>query len=167
MLKVLLFDWGDTLMRDFPQYQGPMATWPKVETMPGAKEALAVLSTKYLCCVATNAGNSGAEQVTQALERGEIASYFLKVFTPAELKVQKPTLRFYRKISEQLHVQPNECAMIGNSFKNDILPAKKVGMSAIWVHSQAGKSGFHQKEGYWVIRSLKELPLLLKKFDPI
>jgi len=23
--KAIIFDWGDTVMRDFPEYQGPMA----------------------------------------------------------------------------------------------------------------------------------------------
>lgn len=163
MLKVLLFDWGDTLMRDFPQYKGPMATWPKVETLTGATEALALLSRSYLCCIATNAGMSGAEQVAQALQRGEIASYFHHIFTPAELKVKKPSLLFYEKITEQLHVQPKECVMIGNSLKNDVLPAKRAGMSAIWLNTLAKRSGFNEKQGYWVIRSLKELPSIIEK----
>jgi putative hydrolase of the HAD superfamily len=36
--RCLLFDWGDTLMRVFPEYVGPMAAWPKVEAMPHAEE---------------------------------------------------------------------------------------------------------------------------------
>ncbi|NLE77029.1 MAG: HAD family hydrolase, partial [Chloroflexi bacterium] len=42
-LQAILFDWGDTLMQDFPQFPGPMAQWPRVAAMPGALEALAAL----------------------------------------------------------------------------------------------------------------------------
>ncbi|MDF1543365.1 MAG: hypothetical protein P1P71_09650 [Anaerosomatales bacterium] len=27
----VLFDWGDMLMIDYPEYSGPMRTWPHVE----------------------------------------------------------------------------------------------------------------------------------------
>jgi len=27
MIKALIFDWGDTVMRDFPDCKGPMADW--------------------------------------------------------------------------------------------------------------------------------------------
>ena len=36
----ILFDWGDTLMRVFPEFEGPMFTWPRVEVVSGIKETL-------------------------------------------------------------------------------------------------------------------------------
>jgi hypothetical protein len=38
----ILFDWGDTLMRTLP-YSGPMCSWPRVETLPGALAMLQAL----------------------------------------------------------------------------------------------------------------------------
>lgn len=31
MIKLAIFDWGNTLMIDIPGYTGPMAFWEKVE----------------------------------------------------------------------------------------------------------------------------------------
>lgn len=165
MLKVLLFDWGDTLMQDLPEYKGPMANWPRVENVKGAKETLANLSTRYLCCVATNAGNSKESEVAAALKRGEIATYIQRIFTPVELKARKPSLLYYRKILQQLHVEPNECAMIGNSLKNDVLPAKKIGMAGIWYRSTATKIQFHRTGGFWIIPKMEELPKVIRKIE--
>jgi len=39
-IKAIIFDWGDTVMCDFPEYTGPMAYWPKVEVVPGIEKAL-------------------------------------------------------------------------------------------------------------------------------
>lgn len=56
--RCLLFDWGDTLMRDFPQFSGSMATWPKVEMVDGADEVLQLLGTSWQLALATNAVDS-------------------------------------------------------------------------------------------------------------
>lgn len=165
MIKVLLFDWGDTLMRDFPEYKGPMANWPKVETLPGVRDVLTQLSSRYVCCVATNAGSSGAKQVAFALVRGEIAPYIQRIFTPAELKTRKPSLLFYKKIIEQLKVKPRECVMIGNSLVNDVLAARKAGIEAVWYHTKGKKSGFNRKGGYWMIQNMEDLPEAISRIE--
>ena len=38
-IKTLIFDWGDTIMRDLG-LPGPMKDWDRVEWIPGAKEML-------------------------------------------------------------------------------------------------------------------------------
>ncbi|EHK8978101.1 HAD family hydrolase, partial [Vibrio vulnificus] len=40
MSAVYLFDWGDTLMVDFPEQNGKMCEWAIVEAVNGAHEAL-------------------------------------------------------------------------------------------------------------------------------
>jgi len=35
MIRALIFDWGDTVMRVFPEFSGPMAHWPRVEAVHG------------------------------------------------------------------------------------------------------------------------------------
>ena len=34
-IKAFIFDWGDTVMCDFPEYPGPMVDWPRVEAWRG------------------------------------------------------------------------------------------------------------------------------------
>ena len=54
--KVVIFDWGDTVMKDFSEFQGPMVNWPRVEVIGGIKESLSVINTHFTICIASNAG---------------------------------------------------------------------------------------------------------------
>ncbi len=53
MIDIYLFDWGDTLMVDFPGVPGKMCDWEIVEAVTGAKEALAALSKHAQIYIAT------------------------------------------------------------------------------------------------------------------
>ncbi|MEJ2186522.1 MAG: HAD family hydrolase [Gemmatimonadota bacterium] len=130
-LRVLVFDWGDTLMRDFPGYSGPMARWPEVEVMPGAREALQALVGEYVCCVASNAGSSDGRLMEEALRRGGIGGFFQHFFTSSELGYSKPDVRFFREVVRRLGVEPYEALMIGNDYARDIVPARSVGMRTV------------------------------------
>jgi FMN phosphatase YigB (HAD superfamily) len=152
MVKVLLFDLNETLMQ--------IVSPNKIKTIPGVKKTLAALSPKYVCCVATNTANS-RNQVTSALIQGEIKSYFQRIFTPDEIKAKKPSLHYYQKIVQQLQVKPHECVMIGNSLKNDVIPAIKVGMKGIWYLNKATKVQFNQEKKYWIVPRMEALPEVL------
>ncbi|WP_218939070.1 MULTISPECIES: HAD family hydrolase [Lysinibacillus] len=130
-IKAVIFDWGDTLMRDFPQYKGAMAYWEKVEGVPGIEEALKNLSADYICCVASNAGDSNAERMGVALNRINIKNYFQHLFTSRELGVSKPDLEFFNQIIKKLNLTPAECIMVGNDYEKDIVPAKRIGLHTI------------------------------------
>ena len=54
-VQAVVWDWGDTLMRDIPGQVGPMVDWDYVEAMPGALLAVRSLSVFPIQCVATNA----------------------------------------------------------------------------------------------------------------
>lgn len=78
--RCILFDWGNTLMRDFPDAEGPMADWPRVETLPGVKEILRQLRPHWTLALATNAVASDEPSVWRALARGGIASLLDRVY---------------------------------------------------------------------------------------
>lgn len=65
--KVYLFDWGDTLMVDFPEAKGSMCDWDEVRAVDGAKEALAHLSKKHKIYIATGAAQSTEVQIKKHL----------------------------------------------------------------------------------------------------
>ena len=94
----------------------------------------------------------------------ETRHYRLAVFTKGELKDQENKLwrsglqryfdvvsivsdktpEAYRRLCNELQVTPEELVMVGNSFKSDIMPALKIGASAIhipfhttWAHENA------------------------------
>ena len=131
-VKALVFDWGDTLMRDFSEYQGPMVHWPRVEVIPGVPDVLPQLHEQMTCCVASNAGDSDAELMGLALARVGIRQYFHHLVTSRELGATKPDPTFFREILRRLAVEPQACIMIGNDYLKDIVPAKSTGMRTVW-----------------------------------
>jgi HAD superfamily hydrolase (TIGR01509 family) len=154
-LKAAVFDWGDTVMRDFPEYKGPMAEWPHVETIEGIQDTLARLYPETTCCLASNAEDSDADLMGKALERASLRQYFRYLFTSKELGAKKPDPAFYTSILEVLKLKPRECIAIGNDYEKDIVPAKSAGMRTVWFHpNHNGKSA---PAADFTIKSLKEL----------
>ena len=58
--RVVIFDWGDTVIRDFPQFRGPMVFWPQVEVTEGIAESLPEIHKHFSICIASNVGDSDA-----------------------------------------------------------------------------------------------------------
>ena len=131
---ILVFDWGDTLMKVLPSFSGPMSTWPQVAQVDGASEVLADLSAAYHLVVATNASDSDASQVWEALKRAGLDSYLKAVFTSRELASRKPELAFYRQIEKVMDRPPYEMVMIGDKFQDDVLGPKQAGWRAVWYN---------------------------------
>ncbi|WP_230200203.1 HAD family hydrolase [Bacillus niameyensis] len=154
-IKAIIFDWGDTLMRDFPQFKGAMAHWERVEEIPKVKETLEILSGKYVCCVASNAGDSDTELMALALNRVGIKKYFHHLFTSRELKAAKPNPDFFKKVVENLNFKPEECMMVGNDYEKDIVPAKAVGIHTV-LFAEEGRDAVFANADY-VIHSIDQL----------
>ncbi len=131
---VLVFDWGNTLMKVFPSFSGPMADWPEVAEVEGAASALTALKDQYSLVIATNAVDSTPEQVWQALRRVSLAGYFKAVFTSSELGAKKPESHFFRQIASVLDETADHLVMIGDDYAVDILGAKAAGWKAVWYN---------------------------------
>ncbi len=133
-IKALLFDWGDTVMKVFPEQTGTMASWPRVAPVEGIQEILPILKNRYQIVLVSNAQDSDKQRVRQALERVEIADYFSEIFTPQELKERKPAPNFYLNILKRIEVEPENAIMIGDDYEKDIIAAKQVGLWTIWYN---------------------------------
>ena len=134
MIRALVFDWGDTVMRVFPEFSGPMAHWPKVEAVPGIETALIAAKPSYVIALASNASDSGSSLVRDALERADLEKYFDEVLTARDLNAAKPDSAFYLGILRKLELAPEEVVMIGDHFEMDIAGAKKTGLWTIWYN---------------------------------
>ncbi|WP_024304086.1 HAD family hydrolase [Pseudogulbenkiania sp. MAI-1] len=130
----LLFDWGDTLMADLPAQQGSMWRWPEVRAMPGASETLAVLAARRPCHLATNAAESGGDEVRRALARVGLDGLIGHVFCRRELGLAKSDPAFYRRIAAELGVAPGALWMIGDSLAHDVQSARAAGLHAVWLN---------------------------------
>lgn len=55
------------------------------------------------------------------------------VASSARWGVSKPDPRFFRKISDELHLPVGSIAYVGDRFDNDVLPAQEAGMLAVFI----------------------------------
>ena len=134
MIRALIFDWGDTVMRVFPEFSGPMAHWPRVEAVHGIELALGAVRQSYRVVLASNAADSGPNLVRDALERVGLEKYFDDVFTARDLGAGKPDPVFFRAVLRKLDCAPDEVVLVGDHFEADISGAKKAGLWTVWFN---------------------------------
>ena len=151
----ILFDWGDTIMRDFPQFATPMAGWPRVEAVEGAEEVLRRLHPVARLILATNAALSDEADIRRALDRVNFAAYFHKIYCFKNTGYQKPAPEFYTAILHDLGANPAEALMVGDGLENDVLGANRVGIRAGWLNLKDAET--RTGELYQTIHALREL----------
>ena len=159
---VLVFDWGNTIMAEFPEFSGPMADWPEVAQVDGIVGALEGLANRYTLVIATNATISTTEQIWKAVQRVGLAGYFEAIYTWRELGAKKPDAKFFHSIEREVQQSPNELVMIGDSYAIDVLGAKTAGWRAIWYNPHGllapGLIPFQDAE----IQDMRDLPAAIE-----
>ena len=138
--RCILFDWGNTLMRDFPDAQGPMADWPRVETLPGVEVVLLQLRPQWTLALATNAVASDEPSVWRALARGGIASLLDRVYCFQTIGHMKPAPAFFDYIVRDLSMPRDRIVMVGDDFENDIRGATRSGIRSIWLNQSSDEA---------------------------
>jgi len=156
-IKCLLFDWGDTLMVDYPQYKGSMAFWEKVSPMPGVTETMPFLHKHYQCIVASNAGDSDSRLMKQAFVRIALDQYFFGFITSKELHATKPSPAFFQGIMHLYGLAPSEVIMIGNDYNKDIAGAKNAGLKTVLITKEQGS----YPSADYIVLSFERLPDIL------
>ena len=131
---IYLFDWGNTLMVDFPHAQGKMCDWEHVETVPQAKETLAQLTQDHQVFIATSASDSVMEDVQKAFQRVGLDQYLSGYFCFANLGIAKNQPDFYLAVAKQLGVEPSQLTMVGDLPEKDIYPAMDAGLNVVWFN---------------------------------
>jgi FMN phosphatase YigB (HAD superfamily) len=161
----LLFDWGDTLMRDDPHTSGPMYAWEHVEMIPHADLVLGALRADWLIALATNAIDSDESDIRRALRRVGLNSLVDTVYCFREVGYRKPTREFFQYILDDLKLVSRQVIMIGDSFEKDVQGANEAGIRAIWFNpytQETRTNSFHR-----TIHVLSELPGVLASLLPI
>lgn len=153
----ILFDWGNTLMRDIPGMTGPMADWQEVEAMAGALELLQFLPESITVCLASNAGDSDAKLIREALKRVKMDRYFKHILTSDELGTKKPDTAFFTNALQLMKCAPENVLSVGDNLEKDIIPAKSAGMVTCWITSAEDRPEYAD----FCLKSLDEMiPLL-------
>lgn len=141
MVKVVLFDWGNTLMIDYPDQNGPMYTWSKINTTKNAKECLEKVSIIFPCFLATNSDDSDKNEIYKALRIVGIDKYITDIFCSREIGFKKPSSEFFKTIISQLELAPDEIVFVGDDIIKDIYGARKAGIIPI-LYDPYSKSDF-------------------------
>jgi putative hydrolase of the HAD superfamily len=160
-LRGILFDWGGTLMREIPGFDGPMADWPRVEAIPGAAETLRSLHGAYAIAVATNAALSDERLVRTALARVGLDGYVSVVATARDLGTSKPDPEFFHVVVKRIGCPPAEAAMVGDSYGSDVVGAKAAELRAIWFNPAGAPCPVVHPVHDAEIRALADLPTVL------
>lgn len=151
----VLFDWGDTVMRDYPQRMNSMVEWETVEVIDGIADVLAYLqSTGRRLILATSAEISDESQIRGALKRGGLDTYFSRIYCFKNTKLPKGE-EFYRHILSDLNIPASEALMVGDHFGKDIEVPNSLGMFAIWFNPRSAET--RTGDRYITVHSMKEL----------
>lgn len=155
----ILFDWGNTLMRNVPGETGPMYKWERVELTPKVKDALQYLSGKYRLHIATNASDSTEKQIQSCLKRVDIDDFFDEIFCYRSTGFKKPDSEFFNHIIERLNANRSDCLMIGDNLTEDVIAAINSGLSSIYYTGSTDKK--IKERRYKAITSMDELLKIL------
>ena len=159
----VLFDWGDTVMRDYPERTNPMVEWEAVEVIDGIADVLAYLhSSGRQIGLATSAEISDENQIRGALARGGLDRYFSRIYCFKNTRLPKGEA-FYRYILNDLQVPSSNTLMVGDGFEKDIQIPNTLGMFAVWFNP---KSEERREAGRHVTaHSMKELRSFFESLD--
>lgn len=114
----------------------PKTPWHKEDEVPypEAEEILSYLKgLGYRLGIIANQSLGTAERLAQ----WKLIQYIDVVAASAEFGVAKPDPAIFDRAFKLADCKPEEAVMIGDRLDNDIVPAKKLGMRAVWI-----KQGF-------------------------
>ena len=159
----VLFDWGDTVMRDLPEITLPMVEWETVEPIDGIAEVLEYLhSSGRRIALATSAQVSDEGQIRGALARGGLDTYFSHIYCFKNTNLSKGEA-FYRHILSDLGISASEALMVGDGFEKDIEIPNKLGIFAVWFNPRSEEN--RQSNTHVTVHSIPELEELFRALD--
>ena len=161
----ILFDWGDTVMRDYPERTNPMVEWETVEVIDGIADVLAYLhSSGRRIVLATSAAISDEDQIRGALARGGLDHYFSRIYCFKNTQLPKGE-EFYLHIMNDLPLSPSDALMVGDGFENDIQIPNALGMFGVWFNPKSNEVRSDDK--HTTVHSMEELRAFFEDLDQI
>ena len=69
------------------------------------------------------------------IKKSKLSRYVNKFFFSYDIGLIKPVVRNFKAVLKYFKVKPSEALMIGDSYPDDIVPSRKLGMNAIHFHN--------------------------------
>jgi putative hydrolase of the HAD superfamily len=147
-------------MRVFPEFQGPMASWPRVEAIDGVAETLRGLRTRWTIAIATNAADSEERDIRSALARADLDRLIDRVYCYRGVGHRKTEPAYFDHVLADLGIDPDHAVMVGDDFEGDVLSANRCGIRAVWFCEKATDRPAGAL--YRTVFELRELPAALE-----
>lgn len=160
---IVLFDWGDTVMRDYPERTVPMVEWDTVEVIDGIVEVLSYLhASGRSIMLATSADISDETQIRGALARGGLDQFFSRIYSFRNTNLPKGEA-FYRHILGDLKVPASDVLMVGDHFEKDVQTPNTLGIFAVWFNPHSDE--LHTGDLHRTAHSMPELRKFFESLD--
>jgi 2-haloacid dehalogenase len=98
--------------------------------------ALHQLKTKYKLAVISNIDDDLFSSSAPQLEVS-----FDHVITSQQARAYKPSLNIFKLAQERMGIAPNRWLHVGQSIYHDVIPAKSLGISTVWVNRPSPRPG--------------------------
>lgn len=134
LTSAILIDCGNTLIVDAPGQKSPIFLKCNLRVVEHAPTALQALSAIMPIHLATNSSRCDENQIRLAMLRVNLSPYIQHIFCSKTIGCKKTDPRYFEHIIKFLGVKPENLFMIGDSFENDVLPAVKAGLHALWLN---------------------------------
>jgi putative hydrolase of the HAD superfamily len=150
MLKVIIFDLGNTLIR---QNEG--------SRFPHAKEVLTQLKNQFkLAPIANVLPTTTTERIHELLRKAELYDFFDVIIVSSEVGISKPEPHIFEIVLNGLNVEAEEAVMVGNTISTDIFGGNRVGMKTVLFQPEQDYRKSEWETPDHTIHSLKELLIL-------
>lgn len=140
--------WASAAMNRFHALRLDVSPHPEVEPL------LEGLGRRYRLGAITN-GNL-------ALHRLALHRHFEVAIAAGEIQAPKPDARPFLAALARLETAPSRALHVGDSWKEDVMPALRLGMRAAWIAPDALAAG-SLPEGVHRLGHVRELPALLER----
>lgn len=101
---------------------------------PGALEALAAFRSRGIRLAMITNGASDVQR--EKIARFALAPFFDGIFIEGEMGFGKPDERVFRNALAAVGAAPGDAWVVGDNLEWEIVPAKRLGMGAVWVDSR-------------------------------
>jgi FMN phosphatase YigB (HAD superfamily) len=92
----------------------------------------------------------------------DLRKYFKSFIDSAITGIRKPDKRIFELALNELNTTPNKTIVVGDSYGNDIAPAKELGFTTVWLERKGWNIPIDTSSADVKIKSLRELPVILK-----
>ena len=97
------------------------------------------------------------------LKEFDLDNVFDVVVDSAIFGASKPDERIFKEALTRADETPDNALMVGDSYGQDILPAKDLGFTTVWLDGRSWSRPKETSKADFIIHNIKELPILVSK----